>query len=162
MCIRDSTRTLNGGTSCNRLSQQSSTTFLHTCPKFNLSESLGGRPGDLRSVLITGGTGALGAQTGAWFTCRGSVGRVALIGRSGRSPDVLRTTRGITNSARTSVMIIASDISRAEDVDVFGSQTHNDQNRNPNPKNPPGLSICLLYTSPSPRDATLSRMPSSA
>ena len=26
----------------------------------------------------------------------------------------------------------------------------------------PHLSICLLYTSPSPRDATLSRMPSSA
>ena len=25
-----------------------------------------------------------------------------------------------------------------------------------------GASICLLYTSPSPRDATLSRMPSSA
>ena len=25
-----------------------------------------------------------------------------------------------------------------------------------------GLKICLLYTSPSPRDATLSRMPSSA
>ena len=25
-----------------------------------------------------------------------------------------------------------------------------------------GLGICLLYTSPSPRDATLSRMPSSA
>ena len=25
-----------------------------------------------------------------------------------------------------------------------------------------GISICLLYTSPSPRDATLSRMPSSA
>ena len=27
---------------------------------------------------------------------------------------------------------------------------------------PMGLKICLLYTSPSPRDATLSRMPSSA
>ena len=25
-----------------------------------------------------------------------------------------------------------------------------------------GLIVCLLYTSPSPRDATLSRMPSSA
>ena len=25
-----------------------------------------------------------------------------------------------------------------------------------------GISVCLLYTSPSPRDATLSRMPSSA
>ena len=29
-------------------------------------------------------------------------------------------------------------------------------------KNPEGLETCLLYTSPSPRDATLSRMPSSA
>ena len=27
---------------------------------------------------------------------------------------------------------------------------------------PAGFDICLLYTSPSPRDATLSRMPSSA
>ena len=27
---------------------------------------------------------------------------------------------------------------------------------------PAGISACLLYTSPSPRDATLSRMPSSA
>ena len=27
---------------------------------------------------------------------------------------------------------------------------------------PPDANICLLYTSPSPRDATLSRMPSSA
>ena len=32
--------------------------------------------------------------------------------------------------------------------------------RNDNPLN--GISTCLLYTSPSPRDATLSRMPSSA
>ena len=29
-------------------------------------------------------------------------------------------------------------------------------------KNKPGFGSCLLYTSPSPRDATLSRMPSSA
>ena len=29
-------------------------------------------------------------------------------------------------------------------------------------KNIPGVKSCLLYTSPSPRDATLSRMPSSA
>ena len=28
--------------------------------------------------------------------------------------------------------------------------------------NPKGIYYCLLYTSPSPRDATLSRMPSSA
>ena len=30
------------------------------------------------------------------------------------------------------------------------------------PEGPQGMLICLLYTSPSPRDATLSRMPSSA
>ena len=30
------------------------------------------------------------------------------------------------------------------------------------PNNPPPPENCLLYTSPSPRDATLSRMPSSA
>ena len=29
-------------------------------------------------------------------------------------------------------------------------------------RTPPGYKDCLLYTSPSPRDATLSRMPSSA
>ena len=32
----------------------------------------------------------------------------------------------------------------------------------PNPIREPRTYICLLYTSPSPRDATLSRMPSSA
>ena len=31
-----------------------------------------------------------------------------------------------------------------------------------NPEGATGANICLLYTSPSPRDATLSRMPSSA
>ena len=34
--------------------------------------------------------------------------------------------------------------------------------RDINPTAPTHLLICLLYTSPSPRDATLSRMPSSA
>ena len=29
-------------------------------------------------------------------------------------------------------------------------------------ENAPAMQVCLLYTSPSPRDATLSRMPSSA
>ena len=35
--------------------------------------------------------------------------------------------------------------------DVYGTRSHSGW-----------LSFCLLYTSPSPRDATLSRMPSSA
>ena len=34
--------------------------------------------------------------------------------------------------------------------------------RSASPEKPPYIKVCLLYTSPSPRDATLSRMPSSA
>ena len=41
---------------------------------------------------------------------------------------------------------------------VFG----NTKNKNFLTKNYTNINICLLYTSPSPRDATLSRMPSSA
>ena len=37
-----------------------------------------------------------------------------------------------------------------------------DPNPDPNPNPNPNPNPCLLYTSPSPRDATLSRMPSSA
>ena len=39
-------------------------------------------------------------------------------------------------------------------VEVGGGQTFNESIR--------AVKLCLLYTSPSPRDATLSRMPSSA
>ena len=44
--------------------------------------------------------------------------------------------------------IIKGDLKRSGEFNVF------DENNL--------LSVCLLYTSPSPRDATLSRMPSSA
>ena len=40
----------------------------------------------------------------------------------------------------------------------FGVVFHSDTNIIP----PKDINVCLLYTSPSPRDATLSRMPSSA
>ena len=46
----------------------------------------------------------------------------------------------------------------AANVSRVGGVTPN--NNNPIPRGPDGA--CLLYTSPSPRDATLSRMPSSA
>ena len=48
----------------------------------------------------------------------------------------------------------------------LGTNPHSPTPRNPwdsnNHRVPGGSSSCLLYTSPSPRDATLSRMPSSA
>ena len=54
-----------------------------------------------------------------------------------------------------------------EEVVVKGSVLYTDQVnalKTPVPvlEVPQSVSICLLYTSPSPRDATLSRMPSSA
>ena len=41
-------------------------------------------------------------------------------------------------------------------------EEQSDEEREPNVQDGPRYSYCLLYTSPSPRDATLSRMPSSA
>ena len=57
------------------------------------------------------------------------------------------------------------DMVDAENID--GESDDSDQTPNPNaqrpqPTNLPDPYSCLLYTSPSPRDATLSRMPSSA
>ena len=52
-----------------------------------------------------------------------------------------------------------AEISSVED-DNGTNQTNNDKDSSPD--NDANNDACLLYTSPSPRDATLSRMPSSA
>ena len=58
-----------------------------------------------------------------------------------------------------------------EDEDIVKKKFNYNETYGPTPifsiggglsMNPGGYSFCLLYTSPSPRDATLSRMPSSA
>ena len=51
--------------------------------------------------------------------------------------------------------------SRLESISIPGAVLLSSNVRN-QIKNIPGINFCLLYTSPSPRDATLSRMPSSA
>nr|CUV32230.1 protein of unknown function [Ralstonia solanacearum] len=49
----------------------------------------------------------------------------------------------------------------ANAVNLVASQD-TDKTRSENSSSSASVGICLLYTSPSPRDATLSRMPSSA
>ena len=55
-----------------------------------------------------------------------------------------------------------SKIARDNDVSLDALLAANPQITNPNAISVGQVINCLLYTSPSPRDATLSRMPSSA
>ena len=57
-----------------------------------------------------------------------------------------------------------SDVSRSlfENIDDLSAETMRDQIEESINRFEPRVNLCLLYTSPSPRDATLSRMPSSA
>ena len=51
-------------------------------------------------------------------------------------------------------------IAKYKSVPLFGNKQQNEKNADSDKSG--RYSNCLLYTSPSPRDATLSRMPSSA
>ena len=55
-------------------------------------------------------------------------------------------------------VVINGSMKDSVGVKYKGNSTYNPNNA----KNPLNLSFCLLYTSPSPRDGLLSRMPSSA
>ena len=72
------------------------------------------------------------------------------------APDTVAFSGGPASAASITPIDFTNVVSGSYDipgvngaVGVFNNDTY-------------GVSICLLYTSPSPRDATLSRMPSSA
>ena len=63
------------------------------------------------------------------------------------------------------VMSLAADVFSAEAVSIYKSQFDGSERlmiRTNTVRIDTQMGSCLLYTSPSPRDATLSRMPSSA
>ena len=69
--------------------------------------------------------------------------------------EIVVTARAVEESIRDIPVSITA--LREERLDHFALETFDDLEALT-----PQLRICLLYTSPSPRDATLSRMPSSA
>ena len=99
-------------------------------------------------ALVTGGNAGIGQAIALAFAKEGA--KVVITGR--RESEGNESVALIKN-AGGAAHFVQSDVSKTEDihamvkacVDIYG-----------------GLDICLLYTSPSPRDGLLSRMPSSA
>ena len=76
----------------------------------------------------------------------GSLNKVQLIGRLGADPEIKQMVNG-KNVARLSIAT---------------SQSWKDKNSGEKKEKTEWHRVCLLYTSPSPRDRQKSRMPSSA
>ena len=97
------------------------------------------------SYLITGGLGALGLHTAQWLVEKGAKNIVL----TGRRPPTEKVSESIKQLEETGcqVRVLLGDVSVEADIGKILEQIQ---------------SSCLLYTSPSPRDGLLSRMPSSA
>ena len=79
------------------------------------------------------------------------------------------TEQTISNNANGAISVFAADVDSDGDVDVLIASRSEDKialylndGSNNFTEQTISTNACLLYTSPSPRDATLSRMPSSA
>ena len=95
-----------------------------------------------KTVWITGASSGIGAALAKTFSQAG-----ANIILSGRGVDALEQ---VAKSLKTKTKIIPFEVTDYESLAEHVNTAWNWNGR------------CLLYTSPSPRDATLSRMPSSA
>ena len=93
-----------------------------------------------RRVLITGGAGFIGSHTCLVLLEQGHE-LVVLENFDNSSPEALRRVQELAGS--TQLNLVEGDVRDPSAVDQ-------------------AFSACLLYTSPSPRDRTRSRMPSSA
>ena len=110
--------------------------------------------------------------TAAWFTSRDSstsksriqklneiLSAVVLLGQT---DNVERTCLVLCNQLRKHFLAEQVAVSLAEGVDSFRLVAVSDVEQIDHAAEWTKNVACLLYTSPSPRDATLSRMPSSA
>ena len=73
----------------------------------------------------------------------------------GKEPILIGLTGGISSGKSTVIQYIRYQGYPVIDADKLGHKVLE-------PRNPGYSKVCLLYTSPSPRDRSLSRMPSSA
>ena len=105
------------------------------------------RPGtfDGQTVFVTGGGTGLGKAIALEFARLGASVVIA-----SRNPEHLHAGAQDIWELGGGVLTVECDIRQPDDIAAaFDAATER-------------FGICLLYTSPSPRDATLSRMPSSA
>ena len=82
--------------------------------------------------------------------------RVAILTRNSNEFNLERAGSGFS---RQTAVFVEESCMRAL---VLNGTTVTFQADYPDPRAQPGSSLCLLYTSPSPRDLSTSRMPSSA
>ena len=92
-----------------------------------------------KTIIITGATDGIGLESATKIAALGNQ-----VGLVGRNPDkgLKAINRIVSLTGNDKLDFFQSDLSLISEINK--------------------LSDCLLYTSPSPRDATLSRMPSSA
>ena len=96
--------------------------------------------------------------------------KAALVRRSyepGMSVSLVARQEGVAASLSTAVLLpwaAMAQTAPAQDATTLPTVTVQEQAIDPNPNAEVGVpyKACLLYTSPSPRDGLLSRMPSSA
>ena len=98
-----------------------------------------------RVAAITGGTAGIGLAIAQAYLEQGA--KVALMARNVDKGNAVIEELGVGERA----IFVPGDAMVQADVEGFVDATIAQLG-----------SVCLLYTSPSPRDATLSRMPSSA
>ena len=75
--------------------------------------------------------------------------------------DQFLVTKGPCKGAVAKILEVVSDSVAVVADNAFSGSDSNEESTYENVSDAP-FKVCLLYTSPSPRDATLSRMPSSA
>ena len=100
------------------------------------------------SALVTGASSGIGAEFARQLAAMGY--QPILVAR--RENRLVSMAESLENQFAVRPQVLAEDLSTGEGIERVVSLIASIDN----------LEICLLYTSPSPRDGLLSRMPSSA
>ena len=107
------------------------------------------------------GSSAGGSYPATWSDTKNVIWKAALPGKGCSTPAVWDESILLTCAAKGQDAVLAFDWNGKKLWQTEVGPERKGKHRNGSGSNP-SVVTCLLYTSPSPRDATLSRMPSSA